>query len=62
MIEILLAMVQAIMNPAEDGGVGDDAEGETRPGILKIVLEGALTGKVRKASMPKRQRVGVDLA
>jgi AcrR family transcriptional regulator len=46
MIEILLAMVQAIMNPPKM------EELEMTPkagfaGILKIVLEGALTGKAR---------------
>jgi AcrR family transcriptional regulator len=49
MIEILLAMVQAIMNPPKM------EELEMTPkagfaGILKIVLEGALTGKARTIS------------
>jgi AcrR family transcriptional regulator len=47
-IEILLAMVQAIMNPAKIEELGIlPKEGFT--GILKIVLEGALTTKGRKA-------------
>jgi AcrR family transcriptional regulator len=46
-IEILLAMVQAIMNPAKMEELGMmPKEGFT--GILKIVLEGALTSKGRK--------------
>jgi AcrR family transcriptional regulator len=48
MIEILLAMVQAIMNPPKMEELGMmPKEGFT--GILKIVLEGALTRKGRKA-------------
>jgi TetR/AcrR family transcriptional regulator, cholesterol catabolism regulator len=47
-IEILLAMVQAIMNPPKMEELGMmPKEGFT--GILKIVLEGALTAKGRKA-------------
>ena len=47
-IEILLAMVQSIMNPAKMEELGMmPREGFT--GILKIVLEGALTSKGRKA-------------
>ena len=47
-IEILLAMVQAIMNPAKIEELRMlPKEGFT--GILKIVLEGALTTKGRKA-------------
>jgi len=47
-IEILLAMVQSIMNPAKIEELGMmPKEGYT--GILKIVLEGALTAKGRKA-------------
>jgi hypothetical protein len=46
-IEILLAMVQAIMNPPKMEDLGMmPKEGFT--GILKIVLEGALTRKGRK--------------
>jgi TetR/AcrR family transcriptional regulator, cholesterol catabolism regulator len=46
-IEILLAMVQSIMNPAKMEELGMmPREGFT--GILKIVLEGALTSKGRK--------------
>jgi AcrR family transcriptional regulator len=46
-IEILLAMVQSIMNPAKMEELGMmPKEGYT--GILKIVLEGALTTKGRK--------------
>src|SRR6516162_9688817 len=46
-IEILLAMVQAIMNPQKMEELGMmPKEGYT--GILKIVLEGALTSKGRK--------------
>src|SRR6516164_7178805 len=46
-IEILLAMVQSIMNPAKMEELGMmPKEGYT--GILKIVLEGALTAKGRK--------------
>ena len=48
MIEILLAMVQAIMNPPKMEELGMMPK-EGFAGILKIVLEGALTGKVRKA-------------
>jgi hypothetical protein len=47
-IEILLAMVQSIMNPQKMEELGMmPREGYT--GILKIVLEGALTPKGRKA-------------
>src|SRR5215471_18959582 len=47
-IEILLAMVQSIMNPSKMEELGMmPKEGFT--GILKIVLEGALTTKGRKA-------------
>ena len=47
-IEILLAMVQSIMNPPKMEELGmTPKEGYT--GILKIVLEGALTQKGRKA-------------
>jgi AcrR family transcriptional regulator len=47
-IEILLTIVQAIMNPVKMGELGMmPKEGFT--GILKIVLEGALTPKGRKA-------------
>jgi AcrR family transcriptional regulator len=46
-IEILLAMVQSIMNPQKIEELGMvPKEGYT--GILKIVLEGALTAKGRK--------------
>jgi TetR/AcrR family transcriptional regulator, cholesterol catabolism regulator len=46
-IEILLAMVQSIMNPPKMEELGMmPKEGFT--GILKIVLEGALTSKGRK--------------
>lgn len=48
MIEILLAMVQAIMNPAKMEELGMMPK-EGFNGILKIVLEGALTRKGRKA-------------
>jgi AcrR family transcriptional regulator len=48
MIEILLAMVQAIMNPAKMEELGMMPK-EGFSGILKIVLEGALTKKGRKA-------------
>jgi AcrR family transcriptional regulator len=48
MIEILLAMVQAIMNPPKMEELGMMPK-EGFSGILKIVLEGALTGKGRKA-------------
>jgi AcrR family transcriptional regulator len=47
-IEILLAMVQAIMNPPKMEELGMMPK-EGFAGILKIVLEGALTGKGRKA-------------
>lgn len=47
-IEILLAMVQAIMNPAKMEELGLMPK-EGFVGILKIVLEGALTRKGRKA-------------
>jgi len=47
-IEILLAIVQAIMNPPKMEELGMmPKEGFT--GILKIVLEGVLTSKGRKA-------------
>lgn len=48
MIEILLAMVQAIMNPPKMEQLGMTPK-EGFNGILKIVLEGALTRKGRKA-------------
>jgi len=48
MIEILLAMVQAIMNPPKMEELGMMPK-EGFSGILKIVLEGALTAKGRKA-------------
>jgi AcrR family transcriptional regulator len=48
MIEILLAIIQSIMNPPKMEELGMmPKEGFT--GILKIVLEGALTSKGRKA-------------
>ncbi|HEX3419654.1 MAG TPA: TetR/AcrR family transcriptional regulator [Candidatus Udaeobacter sp.] len=47
-IEILLAMVQSIMNPAKMEELGMMPK-EGYAGILKIVLEGALTPKGRKA-------------
>ena len=47
MIEILLAIVQSIMNPPKMEELGmTPKEGFT--GILKIILEGALTSKGRK--------------
>ena len=46
MIEILLAMVQAIMNPPKMEEL-EMTPKEGFAGILKIVLEGALTGKAR---------------
>jgi AcrR family transcriptional regulator len=46
-IEILLAMVQSIMNPAKIEELGMLPK-EGFAGILKIVLEGALTSKGRK--------------
>ena len=46
-IEILLAIVQAIMNPAKMEKLGM-APKAGFAGILKIVLEGALTAKGRK--------------
>jgi AcrR family transcriptional regulator len=46
-IEILLAIVQAIMNPAKMEKLGMMPK-EGFAGILKIVLEGALTPKGRK--------------
>ena len=46
-IEMLLAMVQSIMNPAKMGELGMMPR-EGFAGILKIVLEGALTAKGRK--------------
>jgi AcrR family transcriptional regulator len=46
-IEILLAMVQGIMNPAKMEELGMIPK-EGFAGILKIVLEGALTSKGRK--------------
>jgi hypothetical protein len=46
-IELLLAVVQAVMNPPKMEELGImPKEGFT--GILKIVLEGALTAKGRK--------------
>ena len=48
MIEILLAMVQSIMNPPKMEELGMLPK-EGFAGILKIVLEGALTTKGRKA-------------
>jgi hypothetical protein len=47
MIEILLAIVQAIMNPAEMEQLRMMPK-EGFAGILKIVLQGALTPKGRK--------------
>jgi AcrR family transcriptional regulator len=47
-IEILLAIVQAIMNPAKMEELGM-MPNDGFAGILKIVLEGALTAKGRKA-------------
>jgi AcrR family transcriptional regulator len=47
-IEIMLAMVQAIMNPPKMEELGMMPK-EGFSGILKIVLEGALTAKGRKA-------------
>jgi len=47
MIEILLAMIQSIMNPAKMEELGMMPK-EGFSGILKIVLEGALTAKGRK--------------
>jgi AcrR family transcriptional regulator len=47
-IEILLAVVQAIMNPAKMEQLGMMPK-EGFAGILKIILEGALTSKGRKA-------------
>ena len=47
-VEILLAVVQAIMNPPKMEEVGMMPK-EGFAGILKIVLEGALSGKGRKA-------------
>jgi len=47
-IEILLAMVQSIMNPPKMEELGMMPQ-EGYAGILKIVLEGALTAKGRKA-------------
>src|SRR5438132_155815 len=46
-IEILLTIVQAIMNPVKMGELGMMPK-DGFAGILKIVLEGALTGKGRK--------------
>ena len=48
MIEILLAMVQSIMNPPKMEELGMMPK-NAFAGILKIVLEGALTTKGRKA-------------
>lgn len=48
MIEILLAIVQAIMNPPKMEELGMMPK-EGFAGIVKIVLEGVLTGKGRKA-------------
>jgi AcrR family transcriptional regulator len=47
MIEILLAMIQSIMNPAKMEELGMMPK-DGFAGILKIVLEGALTSKGRK--------------
>jgi AcrR family transcriptional regulator len=47
-IEILLAMVQSIMNPPKMEELGMMPK-EGFAGILKIILEGALTAKGRKA-------------
>jgi AcrR family transcriptional regulator len=47
-IEILLAMVQSIMNPLKMEELGMMPK-EGFSGILKIILEGALTSKGRKA-------------
>ena len=47
-IEILLAMVQSILNPSKMEELGMMPK-EGFAGILKIVLEGALTAKGRKA-------------
>jgi AcrR family transcriptional regulator len=47
-IEILLAMVQSIMNPQKIEELGMVPK-EGYSGILKIILEGALTAKGRKA-------------
>ena len=47
-IEILLAIVQSIMNPPKMEELGMMPK-EGFAGILKIVLEGALTAKGRKA-------------
>src|SRR5438067_7507879 len=47
-IEILLAMVQSIMNPPKMEELGMTPK-EGFSGILKIILEGALTSKGRKA-------------
>jgi hypothetical protein len=46
-IEILLTIVQAIMNPVKMGELGMMPK-DGFAGILKIVLEGALTRKGRK--------------
>jgi len=48
MIEILLAIVQSLMNPPKMEELGMVPK-EGFAGILKIVLEGALTSKGRKA-------------
>ena len=48
MIEILLAMIQSIMNPPKMEELGMLPK-EGFVGILKVVLEGALTAKGRKA-------------
>jgi AcrR family transcriptional regulator len=48
MIEILLALVQSIMNPPKMEELGMMPK-EGFSGILKIILEGALTSKGRKA-------------
>ena len=47
-IEILLALVQAIMNPPKMEELGMLPK-EGFSGIIRIVLEGALTPKGRKA-------------
>ena len=48
MIEVLLALIQSIMNPPKMEELGMMPK-EGFAGILKIVLEGALTAKGRKA-------------
>jgi AcrR family transcriptional regulator len=51
LIEILLALMQSIMNPAKLEQLGM-APRQSFAGILKIVLEGALTAKGRKVAHP----------